>query len=159
LLCFDPCFHLRNFFKMLKIFVSYVKKFALSILIKERSQLPLVKAENRFPFFQFLGWWILILTPHVRIKFRTKIDPYVKNFLTYDPTLNSAIDRSRRALQLCRGNIGEWVRSHLHFSSILDFEKGPNRSQPLYWLVETSKYHISHLCFLKMNKIFWWNFR
>jgi len=51
----------------------------------------------------------------VEIKFWTKIDPYVKNFLTYHPTLNSAIDRSRRALQLCRGNIGEWVPSHLHF--------------------------------------------
>ena len=49
-----------------------------------------------------------------------KIDPYLKNFLTYHPTLNSAIDRSRRALQLCRGDHSEWVRSHLHFWSILE---------------------------------------
>ena len=51
----------------------------------------------------------------------SKIDPYLKNFLTYHPTLNSAIDRSRRALQLCSGGRGEWVKSHLHFLSI--FEK------------------------------------
>ena len=47
-----------------------------------------------------------------------KIDPFVKNFLTYHPTLNSAIDRSRRALQLCRGGRGEWVGFHLYFWSI-----------------------------------------
>ena len=87
-----------------------------------------------------------------------KIDPYLKNFLTYHPTLNSAIDRSRRALQLCSGNIGEWVPSHLHFciekvaKNRAKFSISP--SQPLYGSLETSKYHISHLSFLKMNKNF-----
>ena len=47
-----------------------------------------------------------------------KIAPYLKNFLTYHPTFYTPIDRSRRALQLCSGSRGEWVKSRLHFLTI-----------------------------------------
>ena len=42
--------------------------------------------------------------------------------LTYHPTLNSAIDRSRRALQLCSGGRGLRMSSCLRFGSI--FQEG-----------------------------------
>ena len=51
----------------------------------------------------------------------TNIDPYLKNFLTYHPTFYTPIDRSRRALQLCRGGRGEWVKFRLRFWSIKYF--------------------------------------
>ena len=47
-----------------------------------------------------------------------KIDPYLKNFLTYHPTLNLAIDRSQRALQLCRGDLGLIIGSCLQIPGI-----------------------------------------
>ena len=51
----------------------------------------------------------------------SKIDPDLKNFDTYHPTFYTPIDRSRRALQLCSGSRGEWVKFRLRFWSI--FEK------------------------------------
>ena len=82
-------------------------------------------SQQIWPFLTFTIFEILKISTskfsHCLTK-NSKIDPYLKNFLTYHPTLNSAIDRSRRALQLCRGDHSEWVGSHLHFSSILDFQ-------------------------------------
>ena len=51
----------------------------------------------------------------------SKIDPYLKNFLTYHPTFYTPIDRSRRALQLCNGGRGEWVRFRLYFGQLSPF--------------------------------------